>query len=279
MGKPTPVPEQPELFLVSDGTGETVAAAVRAAAVQFQTRWRVRTFGEVRLEMRLRRILEQAREVRALVVYTLVNEPLTSMMRELAWEYGVQTVDLLGPLLAAMANHYQLTPELRAGALHGFTADYFRRIEAVEFAVRHDDGAHLHTLFEADLVLTGVSRTSKTPLSMYLAQRGFKTGNVPLVPGLEPPRELLEIDPRKVFGLLVDTATLLEVRRSRVRALRAPPHTDYEDPDAVAAELRRARRLFRALATWPSGRAKPPRPRRRPRRRAAPPEGPSRTSA
>ncbi|MDX1649713.1 MAG: pyruvate, water dikinase regulatory protein [Myxococcota bacterium] len=239
-------PERPEIFLVSDGTGETVAAAVRAATVQFRIQWRLRTFGDVRLEMQLRRILEQAREVGALVVYTLVNEPLTSMMRELAWEYGVQTVDLLGPLLATLASHYELTPDRRPGALHGFTDDYFRRIEAVEFAVRHDDGANLHTLFDADLVITGVSRTSKTPLSMYLAQRGYKTGNVPLVPGIEPPRELLEIDPRKVFGLLVDVPTLLEVRRSRVRALRAPPYTQYEDPDSVAAELRRARRLFLA---------------------------------
>lgn len=240
------MPERPELFLVSDGTGETVAAAVRAATVQFPSQWRLRTFGEVRLETQLRRILEQAREVGALVVYTLVNEPLTSSMRELAWQQGVQTVDLLGPLLSSLATHYQLTPERRAGALHGFTDDYFRRVEAVEFAVRHDDGANLHTLFEADLVLTGVSRTSKTPLSMYLAQRGYKTGNVPLVPGIEPPRELLEIDPRKVFGLLVDVPTLLEVREARMRALRAPPRLDYADGDAVTAELRRARRLFRA---------------------------------
>lgn len=245
MAEPKVPSGRPELFLVSDGTGETVAAAVRAATVQFQSQWRLRTFGEVRLESQLRRILEQAREVGALVVYTLVNEPLTSSMRQLAWEYGVQTVDLLGPLLAALANHYHLTPELRPGMLHGFSDEYFRRIEAVEFAVRHDDGANLHTLFDADLVLTGVSRTSKTPLSMYLAQRGYKTGNVPLVPGIDPPRELLEIDPRKVFGLLVDVPTLLEVRRSRIRALRAPPYTAYADPDAVAAELRRARRLFR----------------------------------
>ena len=129
--------------------------------------------------------------------------------------------------------------------MHRFSDDYFGRVEAVEFAVRHDDGANLHTLFSADLVLTGVSRTSKTPLSMYLAQRGYKTGNVPLVPGMDPPRELLDLDPAKVFGLVVDEPTLLEIRRSRVRALRASPYLTYADPEGVSQELRRARRLFR----------------------------------
>lgn len=145
-----------------------------------------------------------------------------------------------------MANHFHLEPQFRPGLLHGFSDEYFRRVDAVEFAVRHDDGANLHTLFQADLVLTGVSRTSKTPLSMYLAQRGLKTGNVPMVPGIDPPRELLEIDRRKVFALIVDASTLLQIRRERIRALRAPPYLSYADPDAVAQELRRARRFFRA---------------------------------
>ncbi len=237
--------DRPELFLISDGTGETGAAAVRAAMSQFPTQWRLRTFGEIRLESQVRRILDRAAEARALVVYTLVKESLAHVLRELAVGRGVPAVDLLGPLISQMANHFQLTPDFRPGLLHGFSDDYFRRIEAVEFAVRHDDGANLHTLFQADLVLTGVSRTSKTPLSMYLAQRGYKTGNVPLIPGMDPPRELLETDPRKVFGLVVDSTTLLGIRRERIRALRAPPYLTYADPDAVASELRRARRLFR----------------------------------
>ena len=105
-----------------------------------------------------------------------------------------------------------------AGLLHGFSDDYFRRVEAVEFAVRHDDGASLHTLHRADIVLTGISRTSKTPLSMYLAQRGYKTANVPIVPGIEPPQALLEQEPSKVFALFIDPSTLLTVRQARVRA-------------------------------------------------------------
>jgi regulator of PEP synthase PpsR (kinase-PPPase family) len=236
----------PELFIVSDGTGETAAAAVRAAMSQFPTQWRMRTFGDIRHESQIRRVLDRAEDARALLVFTIVHEPLTRALRNAALERGIPFVDLLGPIISKMASHFALTPQFRPGILHGFSDEYFRRIEAVEFAVRHDDGANLHTLFQADLVLTGVSRTSKTPLSMYLAQRGLKTGNVPIVPGIEPPRELLESDPRKIIGLVVAPSTLLGIRRERVRALRAPPYLAYADPDAVVQELARARRLFRA---------------------------------
>jgi hypothetical protein len=235
----------PDLFVVSDGTGETAVAAVRAAATQFLETFRVRTFGETRHESQVRRVMERAAEDGALVVYTVVNESITRLIRDLALEKGVPAVDLLGPLISALASHYKLSPQLRPGILHGFSEDYFKRIEAVEFAVRHDDGANLHTLFQADLVLAGVSRTSKTPLSMYLAQRGYRTGNVPIVPGIDPPRELFEIDPRKVIGLVSDASALLEIRRARIRQLRASPYLAYADAEAVDEELRRARELYR----------------------------------
>jgi [pyruvate, water dikinase]-phosphate phosphotransferase / [pyruvate, water dikinase] kinase len=235
----------PDLFVISDGTGETAVAAVRAAATQFLETFRVRTFGEIRHESQVRRVMERAAEEGALVVYTVVNESITGLIRDLAIEKAVPAVDLLGPLISALANHFKLSPQLRPGILHGFSEDYFKRIEAVEFAVRHDDGANLHTLFQADLVLAGVSRTSKTPLSMYLAQRGYRTGNVPIVPGIDPPRELMEIDPRKVVGLIADATSLLEIRRARVRHLRASPYLAYADAEAVAEELRRARDLYR----------------------------------
>jgi regulator of PEP synthase PpsR (kinase-PPPase family) len=236
---------RPEIFVVSDGTGETAVAAVRAAMSQFPTRWRLRTFAETRTPSQLERILELATESGALVVFTLVAEDLARAVREGGQQRGVPTVDLLGPLIWAVSEHSGLAPQLRAGALHGFGADALRRVEAVEFAVRHDDGANLHTLFQADLVLIGVSRTSKTPLAMYLAHRGYKTGNVPLVPGMDPQPELLDLDPRKVFGLVVAPDTLVEVRRSRMRALQAPPWMNYADPEPVQAELQRARRVFR----------------------------------
>ncbi len=236
---------RPEIFVVSDGTGETAVAAVRAAMSQFPTRWRLRTFAETRSAAQVDRILDLAVESGALVVYTLVAGDLARALREAGQRRAVPTVDLLGPLILAVAGHSGVVPQFQAGALHGFGADALRRAEAVEFAVRHDDGANLHTLFQADLVLVGVSRTSKTPLAMYLAHRGYKAGNVPLVPGVELPPELLDLDPRKVFALVVAGATLVEVRRSRMRALQASAQLRYADPEAVEAELQQARRLFR----------------------------------
>jgi regulator of PEP synthase PpsR (kinase-PPPase family) len=234
-----------EIFVVSDGTGETASGVVRAAMLQFHTLWRLRPFSEVRQPSQVRRLMELAKNAGALVVFTVVDKALAQRIRDLGAELRVPTVDLLGPLISHVAQHLHAEPRLKPGLLHGFSDDYFRRIDAVEFAVRHDDGLNLRTLFEADLVLTGPSRTSKTPLSMYLAQRGFKTGNVPLVPGLDPPRELFELDPRKVVGLTIDPSTLVTIRQARMRGLRAAPYSSYVDPESVTAEMARARRLYR----------------------------------
>lgn len=239
-------PEDMTVFVVSDGTGDTGSAAVRAAMVQFRQPWRLRVLRDTRSLSDVRRALEQAEEARAIVVFSLVDgEVVDALLRE-AEARGVVAVDLLGPLIMKVAQRLRVEPRHQPGLLHGFSDDYFKRVEAVEFAVRHDDGANLHTLHEADIVLTGVSRTSKTPLSMYLAQRGYRTGNVPLIPGLEPPKELLELTPSRVFGLTVDPGTLLSVRSARMRTMRGPSSTSYTDPDHVMLEIDRARRLFRS---------------------------------
>ncbi len=234
-----------QVFVVSDGTGDTGTAAVRAAMAQFPTPWRLRVFGEVRASSEATRVVETARDASAFVVYSLVDGAIIEVLNNEAQRLGVVTVDLLGPLITRLAQTLHIEPAHKPGLLHGFSDDYMNRIDAVEFAVRHDDGASLSTLWEADIVLTGVSRTSKTPLSMYLAQRGYKTGNVPLVPGIDPPRELLELDRRKVFGLLIDPTTLLGVRQARLRALRISNSTNYTDTETVMGEVTRARRLFR----------------------------------
>ncbi|HKK50352.1 MAG TPA: pyruvate, water dikinase regulatory protein [Myxococcota bacterium] len=234
------------VFVVSDGTGDTGSAAVRAAMVQFGEPWRLRVFRDTRSLSDVRRVLEKAQEANAIVVFSLVDGGIVDALLRDAEARGVVVVDLLGPLIMKVAQRLHVEPRHQPGLLHGFSDDYFKRVEAVEFAVRHDDGANLHTLHEADIVLTGVSRTSKTPLSMYLAQRGYKTGNVPLIPGLEPPKELLELSAWRVFGLTVDPGTLLSVRTARLRTMKAPSSTSYTDPDHVMLELDRARRLFRS---------------------------------
>ncbi len=234
-----------QVFVVSDGTGDTGTAAVRAAMAQFPKPWRLRVFGEVRGASEAKRVIAAASDARAFVVYSLVDAAIIEALNNEAQRVGVVTVDLLGPLIARLAQRLHIEPAHKPGLLHGFSDDYLVRVEAVEFAVRHDDGGNLGTLWEADIVLTGVSRTSKTPLSMYLAQRGYKTGNVPLVPGIDAPRELLELDRRKVFGLIIDPTTLLSVRQARLRALKISNTTSYTDTDTVMSEVTRARRLFR----------------------------------
>ena len=233
------------LFVVSDGTGETAAAVARAALAQFQVDFSLRRFGGIRHEGLARRVAAEAEKLGALVVFTLVDRRVARALIEESNKRGVPTVDVLGGVIAKVAEHLHAEPRSEPGLLHGFSDDYFRRVEAVEFAVQHDDGANLHTLFRADLVLTGVSRTSKTPLSMYLAQRGYKTGNVPIVPGIDPPKALLDLDARKVFALAVDPSHLLTVRQARVRVLGAPPYATYADPAALLDEIRRARRIYR----------------------------------
>jgi regulator of PEP synthase PpsR (kinase-PPPase family) len=235
-----------EVFVISDGTGETCAAAVRAAMLQFDDPWRLRIFGGIRHESELRRVLATAAESKALVVFSLVDGKIVTALQHEAEQLDVQTIDLLGPVIAKVAVKLRAEPRHQPGLLHGYTDEYFKRVEAVEFAVRHDDGANLHTLVDADIVVTGVSRTSKTPLSMYLAQRGFKTGNVPLVPGVPPPQVLLELDHRKVFGLVIDPSTLRSMRVERVRAIGSRSYSSsYTEPEAMHTEIEEARRLFR----------------------------------
>jgi regulator of PEP synthase PpsR (kinase-PPPase family) len=233
------------IFVVSDGTGDTGASVAKAALAQFQVECRLRRFGGIRQPSLARRVVAEAERVGALVLFTIVNRRVAQALLEEAASRGVPTLDVLGGMIAKIAEHLKAEPRSEPGLLHGFSDDYFKRIEAVEFAVRHDDGANLHTLSRADLVLTGISRTSKTPLSMYLAQRGYKTGNVPIVPGIDPPRPLLELDPKKVFALTIDPSLLLTIRQARVRALGAPPYSTYADPEALIEEVRRARRLYR----------------------------------
>ncbi len=233
------------MFIVSDGTGETAADTVRAAMLQFHAKWRMRTFPDVRSAEQARNLVEAAGRVGALIVFTVVNREAAQVLRDHGASLGVPCVDLLGPLISNIAEHLHAEPRLEPGLLHGFSDAYFKRIEAVEFAVRHDDGANLHTLHAADIVLTGVSRTSKTPLSMYLAQRGYKAGNVPLVPGVEPPRQLLDLNPRKVFGLVGDVEDLTAMRRARARSMRSGTSSQYANAEAISRELDESMRLFR----------------------------------
>ena len=240
------------IYAVSDSTGETAEQAVRAAVAQFKTDHpaQIRTFSHVRDVEAVRNIVLLAMSRGALVVYTLVDPDQRAAMRTLTQEHAVTAVDLLSGLIHELSWHMDTAPLARPGLGHETDDAYFRRIEAVEFTANHDDGKRLNTIGQAHIVFVGLSRTSKTPLSHYVAQRGYRVANVPLVGGMEPPAELLAIDPRRVFALVVDPVALANIRRRRLVELGVEETTDYADLKKVREEMLWARRLFRKNPAW-----------------------------
>ncbi len=243
--------DRPMIFVVSDSTGETAERVVRAALLQFpDQRVRVRLFTRVRDQEAVAEVLNKAGEAGAMVVFTLVSPDLREFFHERAAQAHIETVDVIGQLIHKVANYLEATPLNRPTATMPLSEEYFRRAEAIEFAVKSDDGKEPRNLRKADLVLTGVSRTSKTPLSTYLAGRGLKVANVPLVLGVPPPPELEEVPPEKVIGVTIRLEKLLEIRKARLVQLGMPPDANYGLREHVQAELEYADEIFRAHEDW-----------------------------
>ncbi len=233
------------LFVLSDSTGSTAEKVTRAAVMQFSDAdVRIRRFPNIRTEAALRRALELARDEDALVVHTIGLRTLRDLANYETERQGIQALDLLGPLLTKLSTYLGRAPYNLPGLLHQLDEDYFHRVDAVEFAVRHDDGMGIDTIQGADLILAGVSRTSKTPLSMYLAHLGYRVGNVPIVPGIPPPEQLLTAPKEKVFGLIIRPESLVRVREERLRKLGVQKKTSYVDGRSIQQELAQARRLY-----------------------------------
>lgn len=243
--------ERPTIFVVSDSTGETAERVVRAALLQFpDQRVRIRLFTRVRDPEAVAEVLAKASKAGAMVVFTLVSPDLREYFHEVASQEHIETVDVIGQLIHKVANYVESEPLNRPTATMPLSEEYFRRVEAIEFAVKSDDGKEPRNLRKADLVLTGVSRTSKTPLSTYLAGRGLKVANVPLVLGVPPPPELQEVVPEKVVGLTVQLEKLLEIRKARLVQLGMPPDANYGLREHVAAELQYADEIFQSHPGW-----------------------------
>jgi regulator of PEP synthase PpsR (kinase-PPPase family) len=238
------------LLIASDATGRTAEMVVRAALVQFRG-------AEVELAVRphvqtpeaVRGVLEEAARIGGLVVHTLVSLELRNVMLTEGRARNIPTIDLLGPLLLRLEDLLQLQPLAKPGLFRDLDAEYRHRFEVVEYTVKHDDGQDPHGLPQADIVLIGVSRTSKTPLSMFLAGRGLKVANVPVVYRLPLPDELVRVDPRRVVGLRIKAERLIELRRSRLQQMEAPPKFPYADPRQIWAELEYAQTLI-ARGGW-----------------------------
>jgi hypothetical protein len=238
--------------VISDSTGETAERVVRAALLQFPARkTRVRLHARVRTQDAAREVLEAAAKDGGLVVFTIVSPELRVFIHELCYEKKLEAVDVIGSLLGKLSGFLDTEPLGTPSVTLPLSEEYFRRIEAVEFAVKNDDGKEPRNLKKADLVLVGVSRTSKTPLSTYLANRGLKVANVPLVLGVALPEEIREAPQDRVVCLTIGIEQLCEIRRARLRQLGMPPDTNYGLRDHVRQELEYAHSIFRAHPEWP----------------------------
>ncbi|MBI4508379.1 MAG: kinase/pyrophosphorylase [Deltaproteobacteria bacterium] len=240
------------VVVISDATGETAEKVVRAALLQFkEITCDVRVYSRVRLESEMEQIVEKAAELRALVVYTLVNAAHRELLWGLCDRVNVDAIDLIGGLMGKLTAHLGQQPSGVPGLLHAVGEDYFRRIEAVEFTVKNDDGTEPRNLPKADLVVVGISRTSKTPLSTYLAQKGYRVANIPIVLGIEPPAELAQVDPMRVYGLTIQPDALVKIRQARLAHLGMPADSSYAMRDHIQREIAYAQEVFRKHPDWP----------------------------
>lgn len=239
------------IFLVSDGTGETASQMIQAAMVQFNDQNIVFTrYKNVRSEAQIEAICEDASSCQALMVFTLVSPTLRDFLKKTAWETSVACIDLMGPMLLGMAKFFGYQPKHIAGLLHSVDERYFERIDAMEYTIAHDDGRDLTKLDQADLVILGISRTSKTPLSMYLSHQGWKVANIPIIRGFQIPDELLKVDPRRVIALTINDEELARIRRARLNRLGQNNGGDYAELDRVHEEIQFAVEIYKKNRKW-----------------------------
>ncbi|GGB54578.1 pyruvate, water dikinase regulatory protein [Blastomonas aquatica] len=239
------------LHLLSDSTGETLENIAKAALAQFDAVEIIKHFWPmVRSETHLDRILDEVAANPGLVLFTLVNPDIRAKLERRCRVLGLPTVPALDAVSDALSNLLGQAAKARPGRQHVLDAAYFARVEAIQFTIAHDDGQNWENWEAAEIVLAGVSRSSKTPTSIYLANRGYKTANIPIVVESPPPRSLFSLNRPLVVGLTTNPERLIAVRRNRLLSLNQAPETDYVNDDKVKAELAFARRMF-ADNGWP----------------------------
>lgn len=241
------------LHLVSDATGETLITVARAATAQYSSMSPVEHVHPlIRTQKQLDRVLVAIEEFPGIVLYTLLEHELAKQLEDKCRKLGLPFLSILGPVLQLFHSYLGGETKPRVGAQHTLNAEYFKRIDALNYTMLHDDGQHTDGLEDADVVLVGVSRTSKTPTSIYLANRGVKTANVPLVPGVPPPHQLEHLTQPLVVGLFASPERIVQIRQNRLLGLKAEQDADqYIDKHAVAEEVAFSRKLC-GKHNWPS---------------------------
>ena len=239
------------VHLVSDSTGETLNAMAKAVCARFDNVLPIEhIYSLVRSQRQLERVLLEIEGAPGVVLHTIVDTNLRSALEQGCRDLDLTCVAALDPLVAALARYLGASLSTRVGAQHAMDNDYFNRMDALSYAIGHDDGQGTQDLEAADVVLVGVSRTSKTPTSIYLAHRGIRAANVPLVPGAEPPAQLFTLKRAMVVGLTVSPDRLIQIRRNRLLNLREERESAYIELESVRNEIVRARRMFEKHG-WP----------------------------
>ncbi len=239
------------IHLVSDSSGETVTNVARACLVQYDNVnvtehfwWLVRTAGQ------MNRVIEGIKNAPGLVIFTLLDKKVRELLEQGCREARVPYVSAIDPVMQAFSRFFQRQAMSEVGKQHVLDDDYFHRIDAMHFALQHDDGQSMATMDDADMILVGVSRTSKTPTCMYLANRGFRVGNIPLVPGIQLDEKLAVASKPLFVGLTREPKSLSDIRQSRLRIMNDDRASEYADIDAIRSEIAEARRLFTKY-DWP----------------------------
>ena len=226
------------IYVVSDSIGETAELVIKAAASQFQlTDIEIERIPYVNDEDTINDVVVSAKENGAIIAFTLVVPETKNYLIQMAREAEVEFIDILGPTMDKMEQAFEVSPKYTPGLVHKLDEDYFRRVEAIEFAVKYDDGRDPRGILRADIILIGVSRTSKTPLSQYLALKRFKVANVPIVPEVVPPKELFKVNPNKCFGLRISPNQLNHIRKERLKALGLNADANYAQMKRIEEEL------------------------------------------
>lgn len=237
-----------KIFVVSDSLGDTAELVAKAAAVQFNSNTReIKKFPFIVDKEQIDEMIEEATQEKCVIAFTIVNSKLKEYLIENASQRNIPAVDIMGPLLHAIQEVTHKLPKGKAGLNRQLDEDYFKKIEAIEFAVKYDDGKDPRGVKKADVVLIGVSRTSKTPLSMYLAHRNLKVANMPIVPEVEPPKEIFEISPKKIIGLTTEPSALNKIRQERLKALGLDSSANYANMDRILSELEYAEKIMKKV--------------------------------
>ncbi len=248
MAKKAPLLQHPTIFVVSDSMGETAQLVAKAAMSQFpEGSVLLRRFRQVDTPEAAEEIMAAARVQPTFVIFTVVLPKVREVILSRAARDGTPILDLMGPALAGLEQITGRKPLLEPGKIHRLDERYFRRVEAIEFAVQHDDGKDPQGYRNADLVLLGVSRSSKTPVSMYLANLGIKVANLPLAPEIPLPREIHRLNPRKLVGLIISPAKLAGIRAARAKSMGVPGPLSYADIRRIRAEIAYAQEVYREL--------------------------------